>query len=348
MVSAAEPFYIDTTKIPVIVSLSFVKSPTRKEGYVVDTFRDELLDTHISQIELRRTGDVLILQGMCHVAPRGFYRSVQETMERCAAAGYYTLFEGVRGGDTDEDDMSREELLIHRFFLGLINLYPSIAERLGLSEQRRHISYDPERSKNADISWREFVRQLHEVGFRPPWFLAIILIKAGDLPFSADEVVLQKTPSLFTWLARHSRFFRDTLSDCQNVCAGFLEGLEEVFKDIDLKKKLTENEAAIHENETSGRIKKFVLKVFFSSWLRKARRVSLGYRNEVAVFKVEAYFTQAASPAQALVHYGEGHIKGLLRLLAKNGWKIHRRTQTALRDFVGDEGADVLQDDTSS
>lgn len=63
--------------------------------------------------------------------------------------------------------------------------------------------------------------------------------------------------------------------------------------------------------------------------LRKAMPVILGYRNEVAVAKVQAH----SNGRNIFIHYGEKHVKGLVSLLRQDGWVVKETTYTDLAEF---------------
>lgn len=62
---------------------------------------------------------------------------------------------------------------------------------------------------------------------------------------------------------------------------------------------------------------------------RKAMPIILDYRNKVAVAKVRAH----SNGRNIFIHYGEKHVKGLVRLLRQNGWVVKETTYTDLAEF---------------
>jgi len=62
---------------------------------------------------------------------------------------------------------------------------------------------------------------------------------------------------------------------------------------------------------------------------RKAKPIILGYRNKIAITKINEY----QNGKNGFVHYGERHIPGLVKLLKKDGWVVKKTTYTDLAKF---------------
>lgn len=69
----------------------------------------------------------------------------------------------------------------------------------------------------------------------------------------------------------------------------------------------------------------------FVAWFlfRKATPIILDYRNEVAIAKVRAH----SNGRNTFIHYGEKHIRGLINLLKKDGWRVRETTHIDLAQF---------------
>ncbi|MCX6714237.1 MAG: hypothetical protein NTX72_00280 [Candidatus Uhrbacteria bacterium] len=74
----------------------------------------------------------------------------------------------------------------------------------------------------------------------------------------------------------------------------------------------------------------------FFAWLffRKAMPIILDYRNEVAVRKMRSYDQFTKSTRNYFILYGDRHVKGLVRLLQKEGWVVAKTTYTDLAEFI--------------
>ncbi|MBI2446621.1 MAG: hypothetical protein HYV51_02245 [Parcubacteria group bacterium] len=72
-------------------------------------------------------------------------------------------------------------------------------------------------------------------------------------------------------------------------------------------------------------LKKFVAWFLF----KKAIPIILDYRNEVAVAKVKAN----SNGRNIFIHYGEKHVKGIVKLLRQDGWVVKETTYTDLAEF---------------
>jgi len=82
-------------------------------------------------------------------------------------------------------------------------------------------------------------------------------------------------------------------------------------------------------NALKGPNKWSLTSLFVWFFFRKAKPIILDYRNKVAVTKVEKH----ANGRHVFVHYGEKHIKGLVRLFQKAGWNVKEITYRNLADY---------------
>ena len=62
---------------------------------------------------------------------------------------------------------------------------------------------------------------------------------------------------------------------------------------------------------------------------RKANPIILDYRNEVAMSAIRTH----SNGRNIFIHYGEKHVKGLLKLLQKEEWVVQKTSYTDLREF---------------
>lgn len=120
---------------------------------------------HLSKCVLVRGDQELILQGMVHVAPTELYGLLQEEMNNKVNEGYKVFFEGVRDYPRLQPKASDREYEIAEFFGIIFNLCPLLASAWGFGIQKENIKY-PEDAINADITFKELVRQLKEKRFR--------------------------------------------------------------------------------------------------------------------------------------------------------------------------------------
>ncbi len=80
---------------------------------------------------------------------------------------------------------------------------------------------------------------------------------------------------------------------------------------------------------------------YFFTWLiilRKLVPVIIGYRNKVAVDIIERYSARE-NLQNIFVHYGEGHIPGMIKLLEGKGWRLVSLSRLDLAAFRAKVGA---------
>lgn len=118
----------------------------------------------LETVRMRRGRNTLVIQGMQHVAPAGFYKTIQAEIWAAAARGQRVYFEGLRN-NLSLDGLGDDERLIHGFFRDLFSTYDEIAEACGFVTQRNSLRYPPD-AVNADMSVREVVASLARPGFR--------------------------------------------------------------------------------------------------------------------------------------------------------------------------------------
>lgn len=74
-------------------------------------------------------------------------------------------------------------------------------------------------------------------------------------------------------------------------------------------------------------------RLFKRLYMRKLIAVILHWRDQIAVGIIEQHL-QTHDTQKAFIHYGEGHVRGMTKLLKKNGWRVSERTTRDIRQFI--------------
>ncbi len=70
-------------------------------------------------------------------------------------------------------------------------------------------------------------------------------------------------------------------------------------------------------------------KLVFWFIFRKAMPVILDHRNQIVAEKIKIY-----SNKDIFIHYGEKHVKGILKLLKRDGWVVNTTTYTEIAEYL--------------
>jgi len=120
-------------------------------------------------------------------------------------------------------------------------------------------------------------------------------------------------------------------------CGFIVRVFEALLKDRRYREKLKSDLAK--ENPLKGPRKKRLS--YFFSWLfilRKLDPIIIDYRNKIAVNVIEKH-SAGRYLQKIFVHYGEGHVPGMIKLLEDKGWRLVSLSRLDLATFRAKAGA---------
>ncbi len=118
----------------------------------------------LETVRMKRGRNDLVIQGMQHVAPAGFYKAIQAEIMAAAASGHRVYYEGLRNNEA-LDCLNEDERQISGFFRSLFATYDEVAAACGFVTQKESLYYPPD-AVNADMSLRRLVVALGRPGPR--------------------------------------------------------------------------------------------------------------------------------------------------------------------------------------
>lgn len=139
--------------------------------------------------------------------------------------------------------------------------------------------------------------------------------KAINADLNIDTVVSRLHRNGFTCNILHFLMCVASLEELASVTS-----LQSVAKNVVIKKKDFLKTSMVGD----------LFKWFF---FRKAFPVILDDRNLVAVDKIHRYAETPKHKRNIFVHYGEAHMKGLVKLFQQRGWKVIETTFVDLSEF---------------
>ena len=112
---------------------------------------------------------------------------------------------------------------------------------------------------------------------------------------------------------------------CKSILKIFSNINQEEMKEI--KEYLTEKDNLKKLMDSS---KKWSFsKLIFWFIFRKAMPIILDHRNQVVAEKIKIY-----SNKDIFIHYGEKHVRGILKLLKRDGWVVNTTTYTEIEEYL--------------
>lgn len=134
----------------------------------------------LTRVTLARGGQVLIVQGVCHIGSTRLYQFLQAGLNQAFARGYTIFREGVTL-PYDKDPITKNEEKARRFLSLLFSSYSDIANATGESCQSNMLCY-PSGVITADISIGDTARALDVIDFKSDYLIRI---------FEEDAVILR-------------------------------------------------------------------------------------------------------------------------------------------------------------
>ena len=157
----------------------------------------------VSKVVLQKENQVLVLQGMTHMAPGDFYAAVQREMDVYVSQGYKIFCEGIHGSYDIGKNPSKNEKRVAEFLKARFEVAPVLADALKINLQEKNIKL-PKETINADISFKEYVDLVAKKVFKHGILLSCLTNE--DIRYcmgSGVSVFYGKKPSLIKrFLAR--------------------------------------------------------------------------------------------------------------------------------------------------